>query len=139
VYSVLVVEPIHEKGIELLKKETEVAVGNINADIQVFFERYIEKADAIITRGLFPVNKDLIEKGKNLKVIGVHGAGYNHIDVHSATSRRILVVNTPGITAEAVAEHVLGLMLALTKRIAYADRRLRSESSPTQDEPEMSP
>jgi len=131
VYQVIILEPINEKGIALLKKETEVVVGKFNIDIQRFVEKYIENVDAIITRG-FPIHKELIRKGKNLKVIGVHGVGYNNIDVNFATSRQIPVVNTPGVTAEAVAEHVLGLILALTKRIAYADRkaRLREIHSP---------
>ena len=124
-YRVLIAEPIHEKGVALLRKETEVIIRDVNTDIQGFFDSQIEGADGIIVRG-FPINRELIEKAKTLKVIGVHGTGYNHIDIDFATSRKILVVNTPGIPTEAVAEHVLGLMLAITRHITYADRRIRS-------------
>ncbi len=124
-YKVLVVNPIHEKGIQLLKKETEVANGDIDTDIKEFFDRNIEGANGIIVRGT-PISKELIEQAKDLNVIAVHGAGYNNIDVEYATQQHIPVVNTPGISTEAVAEHVLGLILTLTKRIAYADRRLRA-------------
>jgi len=125
VYKVLVVDPIHEKGIECLKKETDVIVGDIDTDIKNFFNQNIGGANGIIVRGT-PVNKELMEKAKDLKVIAVHGSGYNNIDVVYATKKNIPVLNTPGISTEAVTEHILGLILALTKRIAYADRRLRA-------------
>lgn len=123
-YKILVVDPIHEKGISLLEQEAEVIARDINTDVNDFLNKYIEKANGIIVRGT-PINKGLIKKAKNLKVIAVHSAGYNNIDIIYATQKNIPVLNTPGISTEAVAEHALGLMLALTKRICYADRRLR--------------
>lgn len=124
-YKVLIVNPIHKSGLELLKKETEVIMGGLDTDIDDFFQKNITSTNGIIVRGT-PINRELIEKAKDLKVIAVHGAGYNNIDVEYATKKNIIVLNSPGLPTEAVAEHTLGLMLAVTKRIAYADRRLRA-------------
>jgi D-3-phosphoglycerate dehydrogenase len=58
--------------------------------------------------------------------MGVGGAGYDTIDIDACTEAGILVVNQSGIGSEAVAEHVIGMMLGLSKRIVLADRALRS-------------
>lgn len=62
-----------------------------------------------------------------LEVIGVPGSGTDHIDVVGATARGVLVVNAAGGQATAVAEHAVGLMLALAKRIAVSDRIFHTE------------
>jgi len=59
-------------------------------------------------------------------VIGRHGVGVDNIDVAAATERGIYVVNTPGVNNEAVAEHAVGMMLVLSKRILEADRAIRN-------------
>lgn len=61
-----------------------------------------------------------------LQVICKHGEGTDNIDVEEATKRGIPVLFTPGTTTEAVAEHALGLILALVRRIPQQDRRMRS-------------
>lgn len=66
------------------------------------------------------VFEETFEQVESLKFIGICRAATNQIDVDAATSRGILVVNTPGRNAQAVAEHTLGLMLALARRIPEA-------------------
>jgi D-3-phosphoglycerate dehydrogenase len=63
-----------------------------------------------------------LDAASALEVIGVPGSGSDHIDVAGATERGVLVVNAAGGQATAVAEHAIGLMLALAKRIAVSDR-----------------
>jgi D-3-phosphoglycerate dehydrogenase len=53
------------------------------------------------------------------------GAGYDVIDIDACTKRGIIVCNQSGAGREAVAEHALGFMLALSKKIGLADRRIR--------------
>ena len=57
-----------------------------------------------------------------LEVIGIPGSGWDHVDVAGATARGIPVVNAAGAQHAAVAEHAVGLMLSLAKRIAVSDR-----------------
>jgi D-3-phosphoglycerate dehydrogenase len=68
----------------------------------------------------------LLQKTPNLLVVSTNGAGYDTVDVKACTERGILVVNQSGGNAEAVAEHVVGMMLCLVKRVGECDRALRA-------------
>ncbi|MDG4669228.1 hydroxyacid dehydrogenase [Mycobacterium sp. 236(2023)] len=68
----------------------------------------------------------LIERCRNLLAVCSAGAGYDVIDVDACTRAGIAVCNNSGPGAEAVAEHALGFMLDLAKKITVADRTLRS-------------
>jgi len=72
------------------------------------------------------VPASVIEVGADLRVISVHGVGFDKIDVKAASARGILVCNAPGTNTNAVAELVLGLMLASARRIPYSDRAVKS-------------
>jgi D-3-phosphoglycerate dehydrogenase len=74
------------------------------------------------------VQKNLLERAGQLRAIMATGAGYNGIDVEACTTRGILVTNQAGGNAISVAEHAIGLLLALRKRIGEADRAVRRGS-----------
>jgi D-3-phosphoglycerate dehydrogenase len=69
----------------------------------------------------------LIARCPELLVISTSGAGYDPVDVGACTEAGILVVNQSGANAEAVAEHVIAMMLSLSKNIPQTDRSLRQE------------
>jgi D-3-phosphoglycerate dehydrogenase len=69
---------------------------------------------------------DLLQRTPNLLIVSSNGAGYDTVDVNACSERGILVVNQAGGNAEAVAEHVLGMMLCLVKRVGESDRALRA-------------
>ncbi len=70
---------------------------------------------------------ELIARCPKLLCVSTSGAGYDTVDVDACTKAGVIVVNQTGANAGAVAEHTLGLMLSLSKRIAESDRRLRRE------------
>jgi D-3-phosphoglycerate dehydrogenase len=74
----------------------------------------------------YHTSAELLGRTPSLLVVSTNGAGYDTIDVKACTERGILVVNQSGGNAEAVAEHVLGLMLCLVKRVGECDRALRA-------------
>lgn len=122
VKKVVITELIDNCGVELLKQEAAVAYlpelpGRTLAD-------EIKDADALVVR-VAKIDSALLESAKNLVVIAKHGVGYDNIDIAAATGQKILVVSTPEANAESVAEHNLGLMLSLSKKISFADRALR--------------
>jgi D-3-phosphoglycerate dehydrogenase len=82
----------------------------------------IEKYDGIVVRSRTKLTYDILEKAKNLKVIGRAGVGLDNIDREKAAELNIEVLNTPEAPAVSVAEFALGLMLALARKISYADR-----------------
>jgi len=83
-----------------------------------------EKAQALILRtGKAPA--EVIEASPELRVISKHGAGYDNIDVATATALRIPVMTSTTANYQSVAEHTLGLMLSLAKDIPRLDSRIR--------------
>jgi D-3-phosphoglycerate dehydrogenase len=77
--------------------------------------------------GHFHVHTDLLRRAPNLLIVSSNGAGFDPVDVDACTAAGVLVVNQSGGNAHSVAEHALGMMLTLSKRILEADRMLRRE------------
>jgi D-3-phosphoglycerate dehydrogenase len=75
----------------------------------------------------FHVDQDLLRRAPNLLIVSSNGAGYDPVDVEACSAAGVLVVNQSGGNAHSVAEHALGMMLTLSKRILEADRTLRRE------------
>ena len=65
-----------------------------------------------------------------LKMVSIWGTGTDNIDLESAARRGVTVSNTPGVNANAVAEHTIALMLAVAHRIPKIDREMRSGAWP---------
>lgn len=67
----------------------------------------------------------LLQRCPDLIAVSAYGAGFDTVDLTACTRAGVAVVNQSGSNSGAVAEHTLGLMLGLCKRIAHSDRRLR--------------
>jgi D-3-phosphoglycerate dehydrogenase / 2-oxoglutarate reductase len=80
----------------------------------------LAEADALVVRSAVQVDDALLEHAPKLRVIGRAGVGVDNIDADAATRRGIVVMNTPGANAVAVAELALGLMIALARKIPAA-------------------
>ena len=83
-------------------------------------------ADALIVRSAVQVDAALLEHAPKLRVIGRAGVGVDNIDTAAATHRGIVVMNTPGANAVAVAELTLGLMIAMCRQIPRANQTMHS-------------
>src|SRR5438445_10950964 len=75
----------------------------------------------------FHVDADLLRRAPNLLIVSSNGAGFDPVDVDACTEAGVVVVNQSGGNANSVAEHALGMLLTLSKRIIQADRALRRE------------
>jgi len=73
----------------------------------------------------FHVNKDLLGRAPNLLIVSTGGAGYDTVNVKDCTDAGVLVVNQTGGNADAVASHVLGVMLMLSKQVVQVNNALR--------------
>jgi D-3-phosphoglycerate dehydrogenase / 2-oxoglutarate reductase len=69
----------------------------------------------------------LLDRAPRLKVVFIASAGYDSVDVASATSRGVAVVSAAGSNAVPVSEHAIGLLLAVSRKIAQLDRRAHRE------------
>ena len=65
--------------------------------------------------------------GPQLKVISNMAAGLDNIDIHEAVKRGIIFANTPGVLTEAVAEHTVALLLAVSPRVVEGDQFVRAK------------
>ena len=83
-------------------------------------------ADALIVRSAVQANADLLASAPKLRVIGRAGVGVDNIDTAEATHRGIVVMNTPGANAVAVAELTLGLMIAMGRAIPRANSSMHA-------------
>jgi len=77
----------------------------------------------------FHATADLLKRAPNLLLVSSNGAGFDPVDVDACTAAGVVVVNQSGGNANSVAEHAVGMMLTLSKRIIEADRALRREAN----------
>ena len=84
--------------------------------------RILDDATEVLVIEADFVFEEVFEEANSLKLVGICRDTTSHVDVESATEHGVLVVNTPGRNAQAVAEHTLGLMLALARRTHTAHR-----------------
>ena len=84
-------------------------------------KKIIDNYDGLIIRSATKVRKDLIDSLSNLKIIGRAGAGVDNVDVEAAKNKNIIVMNTPGGNTNATAEHTIGLIFALQRKITVAN------------------
>jgi D-3-phosphoglycerate dehydrogenase len=78
---------------------------------------------------IYHVDDDLLRRAPNLLIVSSNGAGYDTVDVGACTKAGVLVLNQSGGNKQSVAEHVLAMLLTLSKRIAETDRLMRREAS----------
>ena len=89
--------------------------------------KLVPEYDAFVSYFTYPVMNQMIDAGKRLKIISNFGAGFNNIDIEYARSKKIAVTNTPKSVCNPTAELAMALMLALARRVAECDRRIRTE------------
>jgi len=122
-FKVLLLESIDQKGIDILKKKADIFY--IDKYDEDSITRALFDKDAVIKRDRGFITKNMLTQCPTVKVIGRHGVGLDTIDVKGAEELGVYVVNTPYANVEAVAEHNIGLMLAVAKPIVKIDKALR--------------
>ncbi|WP_181155029.1 hydroxyacid dehydrogenase [Burkholderia multivorans] len=117
--KVFVMDPIDPSAVELLSTAHTVVDYPKSRSVD-----WHANADAVVVR-TFEVRATDFLKARHLKIVAKHGTGVDNIDIAAANEAGVLVTNTPGANANAVAEYALALTLALARRVSVADRALR--------------
>ena len=118
--KILIIQPIHEAGIELLKKNPDYefeVVENIDPE---FLKSKIKDCDGASIRTA-KLTGDVIEAANNLKIISRHGVGYDNIDLEASKKNNLTLAITATANAVAVAEHVMFVLLNISKRKSMYD------------------
>ncbi len=89
-------------------------------------EDKIQLYDGIVIRSRFRIDKEFMDKAKNLKFIARVGAGLENIDVDHAESTNIILIAAPEGNRNAVAEHALGMILSLFNKLKKGDTEIRN-------------
>jgi len=118
--KIVIAEKISSAAVELFRDEDSWALVTPE-QIEGKLPQHLADADALIVRSAVKVDAHVLEPATKLRVIGRAGVGVDNIDLEAATKKGIAVMNTPGANAVAVAEHTLGLMLAMARHLCRAD------------------
>ena len=122
--KIVLAEKVSPATLSILNQEPGWTV--VTADkIKSLAEELVD-ADALIVRSAVQADAALLEHAPKLRVIGRAGVGVDNIDTAAATHRGIVVMNTPGANAVAVAELTLGLMIAMARSIPKANASLHA-------------
>jgi len=81
--------------------------------------------DGLVVRSRTRIDREVIETASRLRLIARPGTGLDNVDLKAAESKGVAVVNSPESLVEAVAEHVILLMLALSRRLVLADSSVK--------------
>ena len=85
----------------------------------------VQDADALFV-GLNPITREVLEAAVRARVVARPGVGMDNVDAVAATELGILVCNTPGSNADSVADHTLGMVLGLIRKLPEQDLRTRT-------------
>ncbi len=122
--KVLISDPISDEGIQILESAGLEVTYKPGLSYEELLE-IIPEYDALIIRSATKVTKEVIEKAKNLKVIGRAGTGLDNVDISAANEKGVVVMNVPGGNTLSAAEHTLALLFSLARRVPQAVASLK--------------
>lgn len=122
--TVLITEPIHPAGIEILARTPGIEIIHGNGLSADDMATAIARSNAIGTR-VYPLTAALLSRANALVTVAKHGVGCDAIDVAHCTARSIPVTVTASANKVSVAEHTMMLMLALAKDLVGYDKAVR--------------
>lgn len=107
-------QPLRDAGFDLINAGTLDDGGNI------------DDCHGIIVRSATRISAAVMDRAKNLRIVGRAGVGVDNIDVPAATARGIVVVNAPDGNTITTAEHTMALLVALARQVPQANSSLKS-------------
>ena len=122
--KILVIQPIHEAGIELLKDNSNYEFEIVENVDPEFLKSKIKDCDGVSIRTA-KLTGDVIQEAKKLKVISRHGVGYDNIDLEASKKKNLTLAITATANAVAVAEHVMFMLLNISKRKNMYDNTVK--------------
>jgi glyoxylate reductase len=126
--KVLITRKILDEAMDYLKKyvDYEIGAADRNPAKQEIIEKVADK-EGLLCWLVDPIDKDVIDSARSLKIIANCAVGYDNIDIQEAKKRGILVTNTPGVLTETTTDLTWALIFAVARRIPEADRFIREK------------
>ena len=123
--KILIIQPIHTAGIKLLEDNSDYEFEIVENTDNEFLKSKIKDCDGISIRTA-KLTGEVIEGSTKLKIISRHGVGYDNIDLESTKKNNITLAITATANAVAVAEHVMFMLLNISKRKSMYDQAVKS-------------
>lgn len=124
-FRILVSDKLAKAGLDLLEQANDVEFEQETNLSKEELITAVRSQNALIIRSSTLVDRDVIESGTRLTVVGRAGNGVDNIDIEAATEHGVLVMNSPGANTIATAEHTMALLLAVSRNIIPAHISLR--------------
>lgn len=123
-FTIVVATELTDEALEFLGQTEGITLRQVHPKEKAVRDALAE-AHALIAREELHIDSTMIEAAPQLRIIAHVSAALSNIDIQAATTRGIMVMNTPGASAVAAAEHALTLMLASSRRLIPAHNSLR--------------
>ena len=120
-FKILITDPLHDAGIELLGAQDDVTFEVKQGLNHEGLVAAVRDVDALIVRSESKVTLEVLQSGGQLQVVGRAGVGVDNIDLDAATRRGVAVVNAPTGNIMAASEHTIAMLLALARNVSQAD------------------
>ena len=124
---VLVTRKIQERPLNLLQEHAQVTINLENRPMTP--EEIIGQLPGkigLLAAGGDPLSANLLEAGKDLKIVANNAVGFNNIDLAATTRLKIAATNTPDVLTDTTADLTFALLLGVARRVAEADRFVRA-------------
>ncbi|MGV3755048.1 MAG: hydroxyacid dehydrogenase, partial [Verrucomicrobiota bacterium] len=119
--KILICDPISPKGIALFKERPEFDVVVLDKKLaEADLLPLVADVDAIVVRSETKISKNVLNAATKLKVVGRAGVGVDNVDVEYATTKGVIVMNTPGGNTITTAELTFSMILNLARRVPQA-------------------
>jgi len=125
--KLLITRKLPEEIIDKAEKNFEVIIwdNELTPIPDEVLSEKIEQVDGLLCLLTDNINKEVLNRAKNLKVIANLAVGFDNIDVNSAKRKGIIVTNTPGVLTDTTADLTFGLMLATARRMVEANNFIK--------------
>ena len=126
--KVYVTRQFFDEAIDLLKSVADVEIyeGENDPIPRELLMEKIKEVDGLLPMLTDRIDGELMDQGKNLKVVSNYAVGYNNIIVPEATERGVIVTNTPGVLNDSTADCAFMLMMAISRRLVEVDKWVRN-------------
>ncbi len=124
---VLITRRLPEPALEVARQAGTVQLDPLDQQLTPeALRQAVKDADGLLCLITDSIDAQVLAAGTSLKVVANIAAGYDNIDVPAATQHGIVVTNTPGVVTESSADLAWGLLFSVARRIAEADRYVRT-------------
>ena len=124
--KVFLTRTLHDFALKELRKKYQIEIHSDQIPIpQTKLRSKIKDIDGLICFPYDKISKEMIDEGKNLKVISTYSVGFDHIDTQYAKEKKVRVGYTPEVLTDATADLAFSLLLDIARRTTEGDRIIR--------------